>query len=206
MLFLLKRSAWTGAVALVVLASVGVGLRCSLGASATPLNITFPLIFIGISVAAAVIVCDGVIHNLLVLVFRGTYARRFRELTEVFRGQSYTAIFMGALLAGIGEELVFRGLGTSVWYLFPAAVVFGLLHHIRRSLWPFTLWSILEGCLFALALWWWDELVVTMVAHFLHDVIGFLIFKVELHKADRLPSPRPLGERGVRAFVPKFQR
>jgi membrane protease YdiL (CAAX protease family) len=144
-----------------------------------------PLVFIGMGVAVAIMICDGAIHKSLGLAFGEAYLCRFRELTEVFRGQSYPAIFTGALLAGVGEELIFRGLGTSPWYLFPAAVVFGVLHHLRRPLWPFTLWSILEGCFFAIALWWWGELLVTMVAHFLHDVIGFLIFKLELHRGDK---------------------
>jgi hypothetical protein len=59
----------------------------------------------------------------------------------------------------------------------PAAVAFGLLHHVRRSLWPFTPWSIWEGLLLAAGLFYTGNLAATMVGHFLHDVIGFLVFR-----------------------------
>ncbi len=82
-------------------------------------------------------------------------------------------------MAGIGEELVFRGLSASPFVLFPLALLFGLLHHIRRSLWGFTVWSIWEGVLFAGTMISTGELVVTMVAHFLHDFLGFFAFRWE---------------------------
>jgi len=55
--------------------------------------------------------------------------------------------------------------------------VFGLLHHIRRELWPFTLWAMWEGALFGVVLGWTGVLGVAILAHFLHDLIGFLIFR-----------------------------
>ena len=62
-------------------------------------------------------------------------------------------------------------------YLFGGAVVFGVLHHIRRDLWPFTVWAVWQGVLFAVALYATELLTVTMPAHFCHDFIGFLIFR-----------------------------
>ena len=82
----------------------------------------------------------------------------------------------GAAMAGVGEELVFRGLSTDTIYLTSAAVVFGLLHHVRQSLWPFTLWALYQGFLFAAAISVTGSLFVTMVAHFTHDLAGFLLF------------------------------
>ncbi len=83
----------------------------------------------------------------------------------------------GALLAGLGEELVFRGIAAEPLFLTGLAVLFGLLHHVRRSLWPFTFWSIYEGTLFAVAVCLTGSLWVTMVAHLLHDLAGFLAFR-----------------------------
>jgi membrane protease YdiL (CAAX protease family) len=64
--------------------------------------------------------------------------------------------------------------------------VFGLLHHIRASLWPFTLWAIWQGLLLAAGLWCTGELAVTMEAHFLHDLIGFLLFLYLNHQPQRI--------------------
>jgi membrane protease YdiL (CAAX protease family) len=176
MLFLLKRTWPTALAALAVLAAVGFGLRHFLS-DVSPIDPTPGAFLRGLAVVAAVLCSDSLIHGLCWLVFREPYLRRYRELASVFRGQTTAALLAGAGMAGLGEELVFRGLGTGPVYLAGAAVAFGLLHHIRRTLWPFTLWSVLEGLLFALALYLTQNLVVTMTAHFLHDSAGFLIFR-----------------------------
>ena len=63
------------------------------------------------------------LHGLFCLLFGAAYRRRHRELVEVFRGQSTAAILAGAAMAGLGEELVFRGLSTSPLYLAGALVL-----------------------------------------------------------------------------------
>jgi membrane protease YdiL (CAAX protease family) len=177
MLFLLKRTTASGLVGLIVLAAIGLTARHFLGDRAVPLAITGPRVLAGFGVCAAVVFSDGLLHGLLGLMFGERYQRRFREMADIFRGQSDAAILTGAAMAGVGEELVFRGLGTAPLYLVTAAILFGLLHHLGRPLWPFTIWSIWEGLLLAGAVSYFGDLAVSMVAHFLHDVIGFLIFR-----------------------------
>lgn len=188
MLFLFKRKAVPAIATLVVLAGLGLGLRLALGIQAPTLDFTLANLFAGVLAAAIVLASDGLLHGMLLLLFGQAYRQRYRALAEVFRGQSVAAIFAGALLAGIGEELVFRGLGTQPAYLLTAAVLFGLLHHLRGPLAPFTLWSIWEGLLLALMLWLTGALVVSMTAHFLHDVTGFLIFRVERSVGSSAPE------------------
>jgi membrane protease YdiL (CAAX protease family) len=179
MLFLLKKTVVWALAALAVLTAVGLGLRWLTPVDLPRLRFAPELILEGLATGGAVIVSDALIHGGLRWTFGEAYLRRYRELAGEFRGQSVFAMLAGAAMAGVGEELVFRGWSTSLTILLPLAVAFGLFHHIRRELWPFTLWSIWEGVLFALALWWTGELAVTMTAHFLHDVLGFLIFRVE---------------------------
>jgi membrane protease YdiL (CAAX protease family) len=176
MLFLLKRTWKTGLIALLVLAGLGLALRSLLGAGA-PLTITLGTALLGVGVFAGVLCSDLLLHGVFQLLFGQLYRQRYQELAGIFRAQSQAAMWVGATLAGVGEELVFRGLGTGTLYLVSAAVVFGLLHHIRRALWPFSLWAIWEGLLFALALSLTGALFVTMVAHFLHDLAGFAVFR-----------------------------
>jgi membrane protease YdiL (CAAX protease family) len=177
MLFLLKRDVFTSLAALLVLAAAGIVLRFSRGDAATPLHVNPWLPLLGVVVVLCVLVSDGVIHGSLLVLFGDAYRQRHHELAALFRGQSLSAIVTGSLMASVGEELVFRGLGTDLVYLFPAAVLFGVLHHIRGSLWHVTVWSVWQGFLFAIALHLTGELLVTMTAHFLHDCIGFLIFR-----------------------------
>jgi membrane protease YdiL (CAAX protease family) len=183
MLFLLKRTVGGGLLGLAALVGLGLALRAWFCAEPTPLGLDAPHAALGVGVCAAVLGADGLLHGALRLVGGPAYLRGYRRLAGRFRGQSAAAILTGALMAGVGEELVFRGLGTGPVYLAGAAVAFGVLHHLGGELWPFTLWFVWEGALFALALWLTGALAVTMVAHFLHDVVGFLIFRYENARA-----------------------
>ncbi len=176
MLFLLKRRWATALPALVLLASIGVLGRRLLPAP-PPIDFTPCHVLLGIGVFCGILASDMVLHTLLLLTFRKSYRTRYRELAALFRGQTIPAILSGAVLAGIGEEMAFRGMSTSALYLLPGAALFGLLHHIRPSLWIFTPWAIYQGLLLAGALYVTDSLAVNMVAHFCHDLAGFLIFR-----------------------------
>jgi hypothetical protein len=179
MLFLLKKTVLSALAALAILAALGVGLRLLAGPDQPSVQFTSEFVLLGLAVCGVVLVSDALIHGGLRLIFGEPYLRRYRELAGEFRGQSVAAMLAGAAMAAGGEELVFRGWSTDLTILLPLAVAFGLLHHVRLRLWPFTLWSIWEGVLFALALWWWKALAVTMAAHFLHDLLGFVIFRLE---------------------------
>ena len=177
MLFLLKRTVRGSLTGLLLLATFGFALRYLRGDEATPLHFHLRIILLGVAVCGGILLSDGLIHGALLLLFGDRYRKKHVELAAVFREQALPAVVTSALMAGIGEEVVFRGLGTSLTYLLPAAVLFGVLHHLRRSLWYVTIWSIWEGVLLALALYLTGELAVTMIAHFLHDLIGFVIFR-----------------------------
>jgi len=176
MLFLLKRTVSGSLLGLLVLAILGLIARQFVPA-AVPVEFSFSQALTGIVIAGIVICSDGLIHGSLWLLFGQTYLGRYEQLASTFRQQTLAAMVCGALMAGGGEELVFRGLSPSPAVLLPGAVAFGLLHHIRRDLWPITIWSIWEGVLFALAVLYTGSLLPNMIAHFLHDLIGFLIFR-----------------------------
>ncbi len=178
MLFLCKRSVSGSLPVLVVFLGLALLLRRLLG-TGPPLTWSPRALGTGLIVFGVMILSDGLLHQGFQLTLGAPYRRRFRELADVFRKQNPAAIIAGALLAGLGEEPFFRGISTDPMILAAGAVVFGLMHHIRRRLWLFTLWSIYEGFLLAAALYITQDLAVTMVAHFLHDLTGFLIFRRE---------------------------
>jgi membrane protease YdiL (CAAX protease family) len=182
MLFLLKRT-WKGALAaLAALTALGLGLRGLLG-DPPALAVSARTGLLGLGVFAGVLCSDLLLHLLFCLTFGEHYRKRYRELAALFREQSTPAILAGAVLAGVGEELVFRGLSTQPGVLIGAACCFGLFHHVRRSLWPFSLWATWQGLLFALALQATGALFVCMTAHFLHDLAGFVVFRHLNHSA-----------------------
>ena len=187
MLFLLKRRLPSACLGLVALALLGLAVRSFLH-DVPALSFSAATIGLGIVVFLGLIVSDGTVHAVLGLIFRRAYRDEQLALAAVFQGQRMSAILAGSLMAGLGEELVFRGISTSLPVLAGLAVLFGLLHHIRLSLWPFTVWAIWQGWLLALAVHLTGLLVVTMTAHFLHDFAGLMIFRWQ---------NRHLGERGV---------
>jgi membrane protease YdiL (CAAX protease family) len=188
MLFLLKRT-WYGASAgLVVLTLLGLLLRL-VAPNPLPLEVTLDDCAWGVVAVGYVLVSDVAIHGLLILWKRDEYRKLHRELAGLFRGQTFLAIVLGSLMAGLGEELVFRSLDPRPAYLFGSAVVFGLLHHVSRPLWPFTLWAVWQGVLFAVVMLMFQRIGVTMVAHFLHDLIGFCAFRFVFNRGEIPPAP-----------------
>ena len=133
MLFLLKRRWQSSLGALALCTALGLALRALLG-TGPAWDWSWQNVQRGGAAFAAVLASDVVLHGTFVLLFGERYRRRYQELAEVFRGQTPAAMLAGALLAGLGEELLFRGLGTGPLYLGVAALLFGWLHHIRRSL------------------------------------------------------------------------
>jgi membrane protease YdiL (CAAX protease family) len=186
MLFLLKSTWLGGLLGLILLTLLGLAGN-HLASNPWPVELTFSDIGSGVVTVGLVLLSDGLIHGTLSLLFGERYRHKHRELAGLFRGQTFLAMVLGALMAGIGEELCFRSLDQGEVYLFGSAMVFGLLHHIRTSLWPFTLWSIWQGVLFALALLHFQHLGVTMTAHFLHDLLGFLLFRYLYNRGVPLP-------------------
>lgn len=185
MLFLLKRTVPGGLGLLVVLAALGLALHLSLW-DGPPIAFTPQHLAWGLLAVGGVLCSDALLHGAFLLLFGEPYRRCHLALAELFRGQSVAAMLVGAAVAGVGEELVFRGVSTDLRYLVPSTVLFGLLHHVRRDLWPFTVWAIWQGVLLATALRLsGNQLAVTMTAHFLHDFTGFLIFRVLLSREKR---------------------
>ncbi len=176
MLFLLKRTVSRALAGLLALLALGLALRQG-DWPVPPLHATWTGLVSGLGVFVVVLASDGLIHGTLCLTLGERYLVRYRQLEKVFRNQNLAAVGMGALMAGLGEEMVFRGGCSELGYLMPMAVLFGMMHHIRASLWPITIWSVWEGILFVIALLVTGELLAVMVAHALHDGVGFLVFR-----------------------------
>lgn len=115
----------------------------------------------------------------------------FRQLSEIteelvkplFRGTAIHELFLVSLLAGLGEELLFRwaiqgGLGAlsdslfgQVLALLLASLLFGLCHYLNSAYALFTFGiGIYFGCLMWLAGTW----IAPAIAHGLYDFIALI--------------------------------
>ena len=87
------------------------------------------------------------------------------------------AELLGHLVAvGIGFEIFSRAAVA----LAASSAVFGLAHMIpQRQLVLFTLWAMWEGMLLGSAYILSGSLLIVVILHVLHDIIGFNVFAVQ---------------------------
>lgn len=129
---------------------------------------------------------DGVLYFLFKSLLGRAYLERYTQFTQFFAPQGWREMVAGGVLA-VAEEGVFRGvvlvfLLDGLGWSIPAGVIltsllFGLTHLIpQRNLAVFALWSIWESLLLSLLFLWTDSLLIVMVVHGLHDLVGFGLF------------------------------
>lgn len=162
--------------ALVVLAMLLLwGLEISLPASTLD---NFSAIGLG-----TVFACITFFMFWLVYRFGGSFARTLladlNRITALFRGLSWWQFAMLAALAGVGEELLFRGF-LQVWLnqycsitiaIISTSVIFGLLHYLSHAYFiSVTLMSIVFGVGYYLS----GSLLMVMVWHGVYDFIALL--------------------------------
>lgn len=180
MLFWAKQTPRRGLAALLFLAAAAYSLRTP---SNHPLAIhpRLPDLALGIAIWLAVLTSDLVLHALL-SGFGGT---RYRAVSVEFRayvaGMSPAACVVGGLVAGLGEEPLFRGVllpllsaPSPLVGLLATAALFGAAHFIRPSLWLLAVWAAWQGILLGAAYSLTGSLAAVMLAHFLHDTSAFL--------------------------------
>ena len=123
-----------------------------------------------------------------------TQSPRFAELRQfvqqyvvpLFAGCSLWEMALIALIAGVGEELLFRGLiqtgltaVTSLWPgLLLASLIFGLLHYITRL---YAILAALIGLYLGFLFITFDNLAVAMIVHTLYDFVA-LIYLVRMNR------------------------
>ncbi|MEH6942294.1 CPBP family intramembrane glutamic endopeptidase [Bacillus sp. JJ722] len=98
---------------------------------------------------------------------------------RIFRNLSYPNIFFLTLVIALCEEILFRGViqyNTNIWI---ASAIFALVHY-RYLFKPFllvniTLLSLFIGLLFELT----NNLMVTIIAHFIIDFLLGIIIKIK---------------------------
>ncbi|MEQ8789562.1 MAG: CPBP family intramembrane glutamic endopeptidase [Pirellulaceae bacterium] len=104
------------------------------------------------------------------------------SILPLFEGTELAALAILSLLAGVGEEMLFRGFlqpaiagwtGETPWSVAVgvgvSALVFGLCHAITRT---YFLAATLIGVYFGLLLLWTDSLLAPIVAHALYDFVA----------------------------------
>lgn len=107
-------------------------------------------------------------------------------LHRLFKNFGWFDIILVSCLAGIGEELLIRGVlqswlvdyvGAVVGILL-ASVVFGLMHNLSKA---YVVLTAVLGCFFGLALYVTGSMLLVIVAHAVYDVLAFFIIVKRPH-------------------------
>lgn len=96
----------------------------------------------------------------------------------LFQNLSWLQIVILSLLAGIGEELLIRGVlqswlvsVTGPWVgIVTASLIFGLLHYMTKV---YVVLTFALGMLFGLAFHFSDSILLVMIAHTVYDIFAF---------------------------------
>jgi len=192
MLFLAKRDAKSSLVGGALLALAAYAAYSALDLSWRPPTSVWHFVEDGLFGLAVLLASDASLHTLFSSLASGRYPPAFLRLAEIFDEQTPSDWLAGGVLAG-AEELLFRGVlvtgGIQYVGLGPiaaaalAALAFGLAHLLlTRRLWAFSIWAAWEGFLLGLLYLASGSLGAVILAHGLHDVLGFWFFHRSLKR------------------------
>ncbi len=101
---------------------------------------------------------------------RGIRQAYRKDLKPLFSTVRASDVFVIGVIAGVGEEMFFRGVLQSELGLAPASAIFGALHIGGRTMVEFGVWVALMGAMLGALAIWTDGLLAPIVAHAAYDV------------------------------------
>ncbi len=101
-------------------------------------------------------------------------------LHQLFKNFTWPQIIIVSVLAGVGEELLIRGVLQSFLVssagpflgIVIASLVFGLLHFMTKT---YVLLTFVLGMLFGIAFYCSNSIVLVMVGHAVYDIFAFAV-------------------------------
>ena len=140
---------------------------------------------IGVGVVAGILslACDGVLHEIFKRTLGQTYLEVFHRHGRVVLGRMrWPEYITGGLMAALAEEPLFRGtllvaIDRGILGIMITALLFAACHWLRREFLLFWFWAMLEGMWFGLLMVATGSLLIPMIAHGLHDVVGYRVFQ-----------------------------
>ncbi|HEY8549889.1 MAG TPA: CPBP family intramembrane glutamic endopeptidase [Vicinamibacterales bacterium] len=97
----------------------------------------------------------------------------YREwLRPLFGRARLRDILLVSAMAGVGEELLFRGAMQPAWGWLAASLIFGACHAGGRGTWPLALWAAVTGGLLGWLAIVTNGLLAPIVAHAVYDALA----------------------------------
>ncbi|MDQ2070047.1 CPBP family intramembrane glutamic endopeptidase [Natronospira bacteriovora] len=146
------------------------------------MHLSWALLFQTLAGTAAIFLLYG-----LLMPFTPSWGRELEQkvrnmLTQLFRHRSIHWALPLSILAGVGEELLFRGVlqqALAQWLNAPVAILatgllFGLVHAISRA---YFIVATLMGIYMGLLFHWSGNLLLPILIHALYDWLAILYYR-----------------------------
>lgn len=177
MLFYAKKTVTGQIIALVLMLSLS-GLLALLLKTEISLEASAKAAMLSLAALSAVGAVDGVTLLLHSMVAGRAFVREiFTTLEEIFGRLSPMGAIGAGIVAGAGEELLFRGIVQTALGLPAAIALFTLAHMGTRPLLRLLIWTAMEGLWFGLLYAMTRNLLFPMIVHGLHDILGILVIQ-----------------------------
>ena len=140
---------------------------------------------IGIGLGAGILslACDGVLHEIFKRTLGQTYLEAFKQHGSIVLGaMRWPEYIAGGFMAALAEEPIFRGallvaIDRGILGVVITGLLFAVCHWLRRKFLLFWFWAMLEGIWFGLLMGGTGSLLIPMIAHGLHDIVGYRVFQ-----------------------------
>lgn len=149
-------------------------------------------------------VTAGLSMGLVTLLYKSskTFEQALRESgtrvgEEALRVAGYPVMLVVVILAGLGEEVLFRGGLQPTIGIIPAALLFGFSHGgWRKEMWAYAVAASISGALFGTVYHLTGNLWVPIIAHAMHNVLATLLLgrRVEVTREGFWPVVRLVPE------------
>jgi CAAX protease family protein len=101
------------------------------------------------------------------------------EITTVFASATVVDICLISIWAGMAEELLFRGVIQARWGLFPASILFGVLHFVTPA---YALLATVVGLYIGLLHQFFQSLLIPIQLHALYDCAALLYLRYRVQR------------------------
>ena len=139
---------------------------------------------IGLGAGFLSLVFDGALHEIFKRTLGQRYLEAFNYHGRVVLGRMHLPEYItGGLMAALAEEPLFRGtllvaIDLGILGVVITGLLFAACHWLQRKFLLFWFWALLEGIWFGLLMVSTGSLLIPMIAHGLHDIVGYRVFQV----------------------------
>jgi membrane protease YdiL (CAAX protease family) len=141
-------------------------------------EITPTAILTGIAISAIIIIASAIIYQL----WPGYRQSAQLYLELIIKPLVVPDLIWLALLPGLSEELLFRGVmlpafGYDFLAIIISSALFGILHLSGAQQWPYAVWATIIGLILGYSAYITDNLIVPIVAHIMTNFVSSILWK-----------------------------